>query len=85
MTLCIESKQDLRNLFAGVRPRKYKDSEEGRERYCCKCEEYWPATLEFFWPLKRGDGLHSWCIACCRERTKELKAGAPRMKKRKRQ
>lgn len=36
------------------------------ERYCPDCDEWWPATREFFYPTgKKGSGrLHSYCKAC---------------------
>ena len=51
-------------------------TDTGLEKLCSRCQDYWPATEEFFW--KRGIGLHSYCRACCNERQAELKAGAPR-------
>lgn len=51
-------------------------TELGKERQCARCEEFWPLTSEFF--PRRGDGFHSYCKACCWDRTAELKAGAPR-------
>lgn len=58
------------------------DAGDGPERRCVRCGEYWPADTEFFY--RRGDGLHSWCKACCTERTGELREGAPRLVARRR-
>ena len=40
----------------------------GLEKYCKRCNEYWPADSEFFYtaPSKR-DGLNDWCKACYNE------------------
>ena len=51
-------------------------TDSGTEKLCPRCQDYWPATPEFFW--KKGEGLHSYCKACFSERQAELKAGAPR-------
>ena len=58
----------------------YRDTETGPEKRCGRCHEYWPATVEFF--FRKGAGLHNYCKACCTERTRELRAGAPRKNKR---
>lgn len=36
---------------------------EGKERLCAKCKEWWPADGEFF-HRTGGDVLHCWCKAC---------------------
>ena len=42
-----------------------RQTEDGAERRCPKCAEYWPADLEFFHSAPRsGGGLSSWCKAC---------------------
>jgi hypothetical protein len=51
-------------------------TEIGTEKSCARCKESWPADTEFFY--KRGDRLHSYCIACCTERKRELRNGATR-------
>ena len=38
--------------------------EFGLEYRCCKCEEFFPADLEFFYKSSNGSGLASWCKAC---------------------
>lgn len=41
---------------------------DGREKYCAKCDEWWPADLEFFYSDPRGGGgLFSCCKACYHE------------------
>ena len=39
---------------------------EEMERYCPDCDEWWPATREFFYTKGRKDNpkLHSYCKAC---------------------
>ena len=38
------------------------------EKFCKKCEEWWPADTEFFFRhAKRADGLSSNCKACFRD------------------
>ncbi len=51
-------------------------TELGLEILCCKCNEYWPASIEFFY--RKGGGWHSYCKACYSERLKELRNGAAR-------
>jgi hypothetical protein len=47
--------------------------EEGQlEKRCGRCQEWWPADLEFFYPKKDGPaGLHSLCKACYGEPRKD--------------
>jgi hypothetical protein len=39
----------------------------GREVWCSKCREYWPADTEFFYSNKKYQigSLHEWCKSCC--------------------
>lgn len=53
--------------------RRSRNTELGLEILCARCQEYWPADLEFF--HKKGDGLHSYCRACVNERCYELRGG----------
>lgn len=40
----------------------------GREKYCSRCNEHWPADSEFFYTQPtRKDGLSDWCKACYQE------------------
>lgn len=39
-------------------------------KYCPKCKQFLPATIEFFFQRKRG-GFQSYCRACSREKTAE--------------
>lgn len=48
-----------------------------KEKRCYRCGEFWPADEEFFNRLSDGR-LHSYCRACCTERKRELRSGAPR-------
>jgi len=44
---------------------KERFGEEGEmERYCPKCQEWWPADREFFYTTGSKGELHSWCKAC---------------------
>ena len=38
----------------------------GRQRFCPRCKEFWPADSEFFFSDGNG-GFHSWCKACVLE------------------
>lgn len=40
------------------------DEDGELERYCPHCQEWWPATLEFYHARGKGRGLSSWCRAC---------------------
>jgi hypothetical protein len=43
----------------------YQEGEEGLEKRCGKCRDYWPADTEFFYSARsEKDGLNSWCKAC---------------------
>lgn len=43
----------------------YRDGDDGLEKRCCKCREYWPADSEFFYSAKgRADDLRDDCKAC---------------------
>ena len=49
-----------------------------KEKQCVRCKEFWPADSEFFYKCHtNSDGLHSWCKACCTERTFQLRHGFP--------
>ena len=55
-----------------------KIKEEYSEKQCARCKEFWPADSDFFYKShKSSDGLHSWCKACCTERTYQLRHGDP--------
>ncbi len=44
---------------------KERVSEDGSlERYCSKCQDWWPADREFFYTTGSKKKLHSWCKAC---------------------
>ena len=53
----------------------YRYSEElGKEKHCSKCDDYFPATKEFFFGKnKNGVGLESCCKACYMERKRGYK------------
>ena len=47
------------------------------ERHCPDCDEWWPATREFFYTTGAKDGgtkLHSYCKACYEERRKRRRS-----------
>lgn len=49
-----------------IKPPKQRAAWHAVERYCPKCQEYWPADQEFFHP--RPDGrLDAQCRACSNE------------------
>lgn len=53
----------------------YQFTELGKEKYCPKCDEYFPATKEFFFGKnKNGLGLESCCKACYMERKRGYKS-----------
>lgn len=42
-----------------------REGEDGHERYCGRCHEWWPADSEFFHrQTTRSHGLSDWCRAC---------------------
>lgn len=52
-----------------IKPPKYIYTELGKEKYCLKCEEYFPATKEFFFGVRKDSvQLESCCKACYMER-----------------
>lgn len=52
----------------------YKFTELGKEKYCPKCDDYFPATKEFFFGKNKGGvGLESCCKACYMERKRGYK------------
>ncbi len=58
---------------------KYIFTDCGREKLCPKCEEYYPATLEFFYGKNKVfsnllGNLESCCKACYMERKRAYKA-----------
>ena len=45
-----------------------RDGETGQEKHCVRCDEWWPADLEFFYSDPKGQaGLFYCCKACYRE------------------
>lgn len=54
---------------------KYIRTELGKEKLCPKCDEYYPATLEFFYGITKADPrrLESCCKACYMERKRSYK------------
>lgn len=40
------------------------DEDGDLERFCPKCEDWWPADREFFYTTGSEGKLHSWCKAC---------------------
>lgn len=54
---------------------KLRDGETGNEKLCTRCNELWPADLEFFYSDPGGlAGLFYCCKACYREWLAENKA-----------
>lgn len=44
---------------------KLRTTDEGPEKMCTKCREWWPADLEFFYADPKGvGGLFLYCKAC---------------------
>ena len=59
-----------RSLRFGFIKGKYQLDADGElEQLCSHCREYWPADTEFY--NRTGDGLFSWCKACCNERERK--------------
>lgn len=55
-------------LALRLRKGKYKFTVAGLEKFCARCQSYWPADTEFFFPCRTNrDGLHEWCRACYME------------------
>ncbi len=42
----------------------YRMADGELEKRCPACEEWWPADTEFFFSLRNGADLHSYCKAC---------------------
>jgi len=56
-------KQSLTNLR--MRKGRALITDIGRELYCPRCKEFWPADTEFFHSTpSHRDGLAFWCKAC---------------------
>lgn len=54
---------------------KLRDGETGQEKLCTRCDEWWPADLEFFFSDPGGvAGLFYCCKACYREWMTENRA-----------
>lgn len=48
---------------------RLRETVEGLEKYCAKCDEWWPADAEFFFSDPTGiAGLFYCCKACYREK-----------------
>lgn len=61
------------SVIAGKRVR---EGETGLEKFCAKCDDWWPADPEFFWVTK-GKLFHC-CKACYHENDKRKgRRGAP--------
>lgn len=54
---------------------KYIRTELGKEKHCPKCDEYYPATKEFFYGVSKAHPLRleSCCKACYMERKRSYK------------
>ena len=59
------------------RKRERLDEDGEIERQCSKCEEWWPASAEFFYAAKGV--LHAWCKVCILERNQEPTVKAQRV------
>jgi hypothetical protein len=46
------------------------DEDGELEKLCTRCQDWWPATTEFFYA--DGDKLTAYCKACWQERRNEL-------------
>lgn len=51
-----------------TKPPKQRATWYAVERYCPRCQEYWPADAEFFYTTGSQGRLHSWCKACTNDR-----------------
>ena len=48
--------------------RLLRDAMYGPEKLCTRCDEWWPADTEFFYPqADAAGGLFYWCKACYAE------------------
>lgn len=49
-----------------VKPRIIQ-TELGTEKYCTRCDDYWPLDSEFFYWNSSKNSYECWCIACYRD------------------
>lgn len=60
---------NLRLLPKWLANGKYHYEDGTLEKLCCRCNTYWPADTEFYFPMiYHNDGLHTCCKACYLER-----------------
>ena len=70
MTTCSTSRQRSRSEPQGstLGSRLLRDALYGPEKFCTRCNEWWPADREFFYPqADSAGGLFYWCKACYAE------------------
>lgn len=57
---CPSEKLKAKRLKSGT----YREGDDGLEKRCSLCREYWPADSEFFYASRaQPDGLNSYCKA----------------------
>lgn len=49
-----------------------RETVEGPERYCSRCNDWWPEDREFF--IRKKGGWRCWCRACFNEARAERRA-----------
>ncbi len=66
-----------RVLTNALRAGRYRLGTLGLERYCRRCDEFWPADTEFFNACRtEPTGLNAWCKACNSEAKRAARQAA---------
>lgn len=55
--------------------RRLRDTDTGQEKLCTKCDEWWPADIEFFYASGGGIGKLSHCCKACYEERRGRRRG----------
>jgi hypothetical protein len=49
------------------------NTEDGQEKLCTKCSEWWPLDPDFFCWLPSRNAYHSWCKACDTDKKRQYR------------
>lgn len=61
---------ELQRKTARVRPslrvgHRLREGEDGTEKLCARCDDWWPATPEYFFRAVAGEGGLFYCCKAC--------------------